>query len=331
MDNIISHNKIDVLMDKYLSNQITSEEIIELRIAVNCTSDEELEAWLKNRWDNYNTENSINESLKEEILSKINRQIKPRKLNPWRFKYFQIAASIVVILSLGLSLYFYHDVQKMSENAERNVVFKVGPGERASLNLPDGTFVRLNSETQLSYQQDFGLKDRQVYLKGEGYFKVVRDVNRKFIVNTNYLKIQVVGTEFNVYSYENKDLVEMSLIRGCVHVNTTRPPYQTAVVNPNEKIVYSKRSGKMQLLASRNLIETAWVSNSLVFRSKPLSEVFDYVSRKYGINVHVSDNRLLSEIYTGFFDESDYKQIFEILKIHFGFNYRIKDYDVYIY
>lgn len=328
--NIHTPQPIKDLFRKYAFGKLSTEEFRELKEEVSQKSDQELMPFFQEEWDDLKGYSPLSATEKELLFSEIRQQTKPRLRLNWRQKGLQIAASVAIVLLTGLSVYLYTSNRQMIELGERNVVVKVGKGERVSVTLPDGTSVRLNSESMLSYQQDFGRKDRNVFLAGEGFFDVVKSEGRKFIVNTRFLDIQVLGTSFNVYTYESADSVEMSLVRGKVQVTTVSPPYQSFNVSPNEKVVYNKATGKMRVESSSNLIETAWISNELVFRSTPLKEVFNRVGRKYGVIFKVDDEALLNDLYTGVFDEADITDVMLILEANFGFNYRIQEDTVWI-
>lgn len=328
--NIHTPQQIKVLFRKYAFGKLSTEEFRELKEEVSQKNDQELMPFLQEEWEELKGYPPLSATEKEALFFEIRQQTKPRIRLNWQRKGLQIAASLAIVLLTGLSVYLYTSNRQMIELGERNVVVKVGKGERVSVTLPDGTSVRLNSESVLSYQQDFGLKDRNVFLAGEGFFDVVKSEGRKFIVNTRFLDIQVLGTSFNVYTYENADSVEMSLVRGKVQVTTVSPPYQTFNVSPNEKVVYNKATGKMRVESSSNLIETAWISNELVFRSTPLKEVFNRVGRKYGVLFKVEDDTLLNDLYTGVFDEPEIADVMLILEANFGFNYRIQEDTVWI-
>lgn len=328
--NIHTPQQIKDLFRKYAFGKLSTEEFRELKEEVSQKSDQELMPFLQEEWEEFKDYPPLSANEKELLFSEIRQQTKPRLWLNWRQKGLQIAASVAIVLLTGLSAYLYTSNRQMIELGERNVVVKVGKGERVSVTLPDGTSVRLNSESMLSYQQDFGRKNRNVFLAGEGFFDVVKSEGQKFIVNTRFLDIQVLGTSFNVYTYESADSVEMSLVRGKVQVMTVSPPYQSFNVSPNEKVVYNKATGKMRVEASSNLIETAWISNELVFRSTPLKEVFNRVGRKYGVIFKVDDEALLNDLYTGVFDEADITDVLLILEANFGFNYRIQEDTVWI-
>lgn len=125
----------------------------------------------------------------------------------------------------------------MQTLAEQDVIVRSGDSGTSQVTLPDGTLVRLNANSSLTYQQNFGQDNRKVKLSGEGYFEVKKNTEKKFIVNTGYIDVTVLGTKFNLYAYEDKDIIEMALVEGHVNVSTSQPPYQTICVKPNEKLL----------------------------------------------------------------------------------------------
>lgn len=328
-----TYQNIKDLVRQYASDKLTTDKLQELKQTINRKSDDELKPVLEEEWEEWQDCLPLPATEKKIIFAKIRQQTKLRYVLNWRKQGFQIAASVIIILLTIVSIFLYTSNQKMTQLGERNVVVKVGKGERVSVTLPDGTHVRLNSESVLSYQQDFGLNGRNVSLTGEGYFEVVKNKEKSFVVNTEFLDILVMGTKFNVYTYATADSVEMALVEGNVQVTAINPPHQSFNVKPNEKIVYNKKMGDMRIEASFNLVETAWISNELVFRSVSLKEVFNRVSRKYGVTFIVDDEIVLDDTYTGVFDEEegDINEVMDILKENFKFKYRIKEDTIWIY
>jgi ferric-dicitrate binding protein FerR (iron transport regulator) len=239
------------------------------------------------------------------------------------------AVALLVLLS-ALSAYLFMDNREMSALTANQVVVKTAEGERTTVTLPDGTTVRLNSKSQLDYKQDFGLKDRQVSFNGEGFFDVAHNVEKTFVVNTHFINVQVLGTKFNLYTYENKDQIEMALVKGHVKVTTNQQPYQTADVQPNQKIVFEKKTGRMQIVDTDNQLETAWMSHDLVFHAEPLQTVLDCIGRKFGVTIKTDKLFNLNDTYTGMFDETNIREIMQILSIHYGFDYQLKGNIVYV-
>lgn len=328
--NVDKQQIIQELLSKYVSGNMSVEELAHLKQVVNVHSDEELATCMHVVWQQFGDTRQIDLALQQKMLAKIKQRTTPNSLSIFRRRGLSIAASIIIIIMTSLSSYLFYRNHEMTQLADRNIVVKVGKGERVSITLLDGTKVRLNSESELSYQQDFGLEERKVSLDGEAFFDVAHNAAQTFTVKTQFMDIKVLGTAFNVYTYQNSDSVEMALVRGKVEVTTTRPPYQTIHVKPDEKVVYNKKTGKMRLESSSNQLAIAWVSHELVFRSADLKEVLNRIGRKYGFIIEINDEHLLSEKYTGVFDETEVCDVMNILKSHFGFTYRIKENTIWI-
>lgn len=329
MNNIYDIND---LIRKYISNVLTTDELMALRQAVRGSSDNEIASMLEKEWDSLKQVQPIDESVRLQMFAKIESQIGLKQYAIRKFgrnilKYASIA--LLLILS-ALSVYLFIDNRQMAALTTNQISVKTAEGERTTVRLPDGTTVRLNGKSELDYKQDFGLNNRQVQLTGEGFFSVVHNADKKFIVNTKFIDIEVFGTQFNVYSYENKDKVEMALVKGHVKVVANRPPYQVLDVHPNQKIVYEKRSGKMQLVETDNQLETAWMTHDLVFHSEPLKTVLECVGRKFGLSIHTDKSVNLNDTYTGMFDETNIREVIQILSIHYGFSYQINGNAIYI-
>lgn len=86
---------------------------------------------------------------------------------------------------------------------------------------------------------------RVARLKGEGYFQISKDKKHPFVVQVGNLNIEVLGTCFNVYSYEDNDFVETSLIEGSVRLYDSKSPSESFILKPSQKAIYSKNSGKI--------------------------------------------------------------------------------------
>lgn len=331
MGTSVYRNLKDWLM-KYQTEKISREEFHKLRQEIDNYSDEELFPVLFDSWNSWDNNENLSPEEAQNLLHSIRQEIHAkrvpsiRKLN-WR----HVAAVIMFLIMGGLSTYLYIDNREINFLVDRIMEVNVGKGERASITLPDGTTVKLNSESVLSYKQDFGKKDRCVSLSGEGYFDVQKDAQKKFMVNTEFLDIEVTGTAFNVYAYSNKDILEMALVRGSVTVSSRRSPLERINVVPNEKIIYDKKTGRMKKLKTSNLLETAWVSKELVFRSEPMDAVLKRIGRKYGVSFDVMDSSIIEDTYTGVFDKEEIEEVMEILKIHYGFDYRIKGDEIQIF
>ena len=98
-------------------------------------------------------------------------------------------------------------------------------------------------------------------------------------------------------------------------------PDQMLYANPNEKIIYNKRTRKLSLEKTSTKAETAWIGEELVFRHEPLREVFRCLERRFGVTFSVNDTTFRNDAYTGVFREKNVEDVLDILRQHYGFKY----------
>lgn len=320
------NDKVSGLLHKFRSGDITPAEFQDLRTRMDAISDVELKHLLEAEWEEFEDHSPLSEEKMRTLYEGLHirsEEVKPR-FTLKRY-WMQIAASLLLLIAGSLTVLTFMQRNEINALAEQNVVIRSGDYGKSLVTLPDGTIVHLNAKSSLTYSQDFGRNDRKVALSGEGFFEVKKDTEKKFTVGTGYMDITVLGTKFNVYAYEAKDIVEMSLVEGSVDVTTSRPPYQSIRVKPNEKVVYNKRTGNLLHERTTNKMETAWINKELVFRSERLEDVFRCLSRKFAITFSVDDETLLNDVYTGTFDDENVESIMRVLKYHYKFKYTNED------
>ncbi len=157
---------------------------------------------------------------------------------------------------------------------------------RAQFSLPDGTTGWLNSNSSLKYNGNFNA-DRQVTLTGEAFFDVFKDKKRPFIVTTNEVIVKVLGTRFNIASYENEKNVEVVLEEGKLAF-TCKELNKSYILNPNDMIIYDKMVKDFSIEIVNPNKYLSWVEGKLVFRNEPLDVVARRLERWYDIDVEVN-------------------------------------------
>ncbi len=113
-------------------------------------------------------------------------------------------------------------------------------GKRSDITLADGTHIWLNSGSQLSYPSEFKTDSREVYLSGEAFFDVKANPNKPFYVITRDIKIKVLGTRFNVSSYNEDNTTQTVLLKGKVTTGKNKIFAQTIDLMPGERMIYDK-------------------------------------------------------------------------------------------
>ena len=195
-----------------------------------------------------------------------------------------------------------------TEEGERMEV-STPAGTTTSITLGDGTQVLLSANSRLSYDKDFTDKKREVTLVGEARFSVAKDANRPFIVRTEQIQTQVLGTVFDVKAYPQTS-ADVTLYEGKVEVslNGNSP----RLMQPGEQATISKE-GKLQL-AQASDEQGKWTEGEFAFDNKKLIDVMIAIGSWYNISVVFHSRQLLDErIYFRMIRKASADEVLEVL------------------
>lgn len=157
--------------------------------------------------------------------------------------------------------------------------------------LEDGTQVWLNSESQLKYPVSFVRGEKRVVelLYGEAYFDVspaTQHKGAKFVVKSGVQEIEVLGTEFNIKSYQDEDFTYTTLAEGKVAVKyKERSGMLLETLVPGEQLVFNKVNSDYMVLQVDVAIETAWKKGLFRFKNKPLKDIAKVLERWYNVDI----------------------------------------------
>lgn len=146
--------------------------------------------------------------------------------------------------------------------------------------LEDGTEVFLNANSEMKYPNAFNNETREIYFKGEGYFKVAKS-NKQFIVHTADFSIKVYGTEFNVNTNRNKN-TETVLVEGSVGIALEKKGKEVRM-KANQLFTYNPDNGTEMLGEINPNDYLGWMSGNFICNSRPLSQLLEDVSAWYGV------------------------------------------------
>ncbi|MDB5089035.1 MAG: hypothetical protein JWR09_3029 [Mucilaginibacter sp.] len=359
------------LLTKELSDELTYDEQLELKLLLQDNKEyrDQLEI-LKDYWKTNSVEYAANAAMFKKVMDKIRaeenpvetideiEEEEPRK----RFRliaWFSAAAVFVAITSIFT--YYYIIAPKLNNDlaAVKWLQKTTKPTIKSVITLADGTVVTLNSATTLKYPDSFSGKTREVYLDGEAYFDVHKDHEHPFIIHTNKMNVRVLGTSFNVKSYQSEFLSETTLIRGSIEVTLNDRPSDRIILKPKEKLIVQNNifiRKKINIAADssspesigkgtrysltnltyfpnndKTIIETSWVQNKLVFSDKDFSQLSDQLERWYGMKIVFENEHVKQYKFTGLFEKETLPQALDALKMIEHFNYKIENSTVYIY
>ncbi len=267
----------------------------------------------------------------------------------FRFTYFAAAALVALLVAIDISLKTdtgekdnaipdNKHQELISANTINEQTFYTEKGTKATITLPDGSTVKLNSDSRITYPERFAGSTRNVKISGEALFDVSRDPLRPMVVTTNKgLSIQVLGTRFLVKSYDNDEESITTLFSGSIKMNYTDPETETikeVMLRPSESFTYYGRNimPKIEIEGKKtNEINTAWTKGELVFEKTPMSEVIKMLERWHGSNFEVKNAEIYDYRLTASFKSESIVQILEMIQYCIPVKYNVKDNHVVLY
>ncbi len=250
-------------------------------------------------------------------------QQKSKKLSA----YWSMAASFLLVL--GLSFYlFLQTNQRVSEPVTVATIVKENTkGRKSIIILPDGTSVKLNSASRISYPETFDSLQRVVQLSGEAYFEVVEDTSKPFSVIAGNLRTTALGTAFNVQAWQDDEKVQVALTEGKVKVEQMNGINQEEnyYLNPGQMITHNLNNEEMNIAAFDPLRELGWKDGIIVFHKASMQEFVQKLSRWYGIEFDIQGTTDQPWSIDGHFENESLEEILESLSFTYKLSYEMKN------
>ena len=161
------------------------------------------------------------------------------------------------------------------------------------LELSDGTEVWMNSASDLKFPFNFTGDKREVYLEGEAYFIVAKDIKKPFIVHTKGTHVKVLGTSFNINSYGEE--VITSLVEGSVMNNSANG---SMLLKPGSQSVYHASTGFKQKRFDADR-ELSWMQGIYYFDNTPLENMADIITRWFNVKLIIDNPKINNLTFTG--------------------------------
>ena len=236
----------------------------------------------------------------------------------------------VFILGVGMIAFYMYSSQESTPIVEEvpvKWIQKENPrGMKSTIWLSDGTKVRLNAETLISYPEQFSDSLREVIVEGEAFFEVKRNETKPFIVKSNGVETRVLGTSFNVKAYTGADRVEVGVTEGKVRVTGTSLGEQSAMdLLPNQMSVIDLEAKRMEKVSFDPAELLAWRDWTLRFQKQPLRNIFYEIERWYAVDIEVGPSVDLSQSYSGVFENEPLDAVLKGLAHNAEFSFTINE------
>ncbi len=317
-----------LLYQKFLKGEILPNQEIELfKWLESSESQESMRFFYKEKWDSIK-ECNVPAEIQNRMLEFINKHKQVENSNTsFLFKCMRYAAIIIFSFIIGISAEFIFNKLHNSSNNTKKVIITANKGQRAKVTLADGTKVWLNSDSELKYDNNYGTKERNVWLKGEGYFEVTKDSECSFTVICKDIEVEALGTIFNVKSYPKDKKTTVSLVQGKVKTTANN---KSITMKSNECVSYCKCSGR---LYKENLEyfnnSLMWKENQLAFNSAKLKDMAIVFSRIYNINVVFNSEDIKEIAFSGVIKNNSLENVLELINITSHIDYEINKDTVY--
>ena len=268
------------ILEKFFMNEADSSEVAAIESWLK--EDEAHEHEFQEAYDNYvlTTLTVSKIELKAEMtrVMEVSRAKRTRRILTY-------VASVAAALAAGAFLTWNFMTRPLVDKASELMAFTTEAGQRATVTLPDGTSVQLNSCSELRYPAVFSEKDRRVYIEGEAMFDVAKETERPFIVETFAYDVKVLGTRFNVIAEEDYQEFCTALIDGRVSI-LNKERVEVVELRPDQ--IVKVIDGKLHKIQSDNVAgQYRWTDGVISCSGHTFEELMRKFERSFGVNIEI--------------------------------------------
>lgn len=229
---------------------------------------------------------------------------------------WKIAATIVI--AAGVTFYFF---ERGNKNTYR---YSVSLNKIREFYLPDSTKVILKDNSQLDVDKNYGEENRSVQLTGLAYFDVQRDPSKKFIVNTDGARVEVLGTQFLVDG-KTPNLVKVMVESGTVKLSSNQKPDEVSVIlQKNQSAELNTHDQSITEMETDNINNLYWANKKLTYRQRPLDEVFDELGTLFQKTIVYDSAAIKNCKLTAIFRNESFDSIMKNVSVSLNFDYKIQ-------
>ncbi len=294
------------LLQKYLQGTASSEERAKLLEHLRASGGENAyRAVMDQLWAERPEEKHLPEAKADELLQRVFRSSKKQRIAPY---WYRVAAVLGGLMVMGSLFYLI-----IVGNERVTLSYATDYGETRTIWLPDSTKVILNANSSLTFSTSEQLT-REAWLEGEAFFEV-KKIGQfsnaaqpvKFVVHTENLDVEVLGTAFNVS--ERRGATQVVLEHGKVRLATKHN--EQLVMKPGDLVALASPSAALttQVVDPKDYL--AWQEQKLLFKRTPITEVATMMEDYYGWEVILSgdwaDQRITGSIPT--YDEEIFLEV----------------------
>lgn len=309
------------LLDRYFAGEATKEDAEQLLKLLE--NPEYGISEMEKIWGEATPE--MNLIVRNRIFKNINKKINTNHSFPLKL-WLRVAAILILFISTSLSGYLLYKAGKTEIVAD--MLIKVEKGQKASVILPDGSKVWINSGSTLSYGRQFNSKERILNLDGEAYFEVAPNTDAPFIVNSNELHVRALGTAFNLKAYSEDRIFSTALLHGKVEVSDNNGK---VYLTPNQKTEYDRVSRNFKKTDEDDCgLYTGWRNNQISFDSETFGNIAQTLERNYNVKFIFQSEKIRNYHYSGTIGNTSIDSMLQLFSMTSPLAYHIEGTTIYL-
>lgn len=249
----------------------------------------------------------VDDAKTEKAFAKLSSALQNDTCDGGHLHWLKIAAIwLIPVIMLSASAYFYISAtQKDKLYSKVEFIHRfTAYGERSRIVLPDSSVVWLNGGSSLTYPSTFSPEERNVCLVGEGFFEVKKNTKRPFTVDINKMKLKVVGTSFNVFSYPSNPQVTVTLQTGKLKIDMAGQK-KSYMLQPNDQLLLDTKTGKTEMRHVNAVDYSIWRVPTLYFEETKLVYVLQQIERAYNVKIHIQNSRYNNQTIRAHFNTNE--------------------------
>ena len=229
----------------------------------------------------------------------------------------------------GELVYKIRNSNKLSSNdLNKYNTISTPMGGKFKVILPDGSLVLLNAASTLKYPVHFDEKLRKVSFTGEAYFEIAKleDKRKKrvpFYVYSNDQIVEVLGTHFNINSYDNEEYSKTTLLEGSVKIINEKSAAPAKILKPGQQAVIKRGDVQTKIMIADEAQALAWKDGYFLFKNTNIKDVVNELERWYNVDIQYEDEMEFENI-TGYISRNvKISSVLKMLQLSGIVNYEI--------
>ncbi|MEP5612458.1 MAG: FecR domain-containing protein [Cyclobacteriaceae bacterium] len=301
MKNGSDHSELIHLTTQKLTGEASKAELSRLdELLFENSENQQAHSELVNTWEGTVKATGFTQKDTDQEWQRLKNSIRHEQSTGRSYSLLKIAATVVLAVGVGLSIYFVKQ-----DDATRFVADQI----QTEL-LSDGSTVTLNAATELSLSSDYGRETREMNLTGEAFFDVEKDTGKPFVIHTPSVDVKVLGTSFTLRAFPNEPTAEVVVSEGTVEVSFGG---KTIKLEVGEKGILDKNSGQLFKLFNDNVNFMAWKTKVFIFNDVPLEEVIKVLNNAYQSSLVIKGTEVTKCPVTVSFENKSLDSILQVL------------------